>query len=166
MPMQPIINTKIKFYDYFPHIPVLRMKTEFNLGYYEQNIIRDEIQKAIRRAYDSLVEIHDLRHLNVYDEIGEEFDENFYNELREAVHHHLHDMENWKFLDPLMPIKELENEDDNLDFQTKMTATMGIVLPRTLSTNRIKLKNALVALLNYDIDPLSGRELAHLSKIQ
>lgn len=163
--MQPIINTKPMFYDYFPHINVMRLKTEFDLGYYEQGVIRNEIQKMIRMAYNQLVETHDLRHANVYGEIGEEFDDNFYRELKEAASLHLHDEQMWEFLDKLMPKKEIKDEDQNANFQTKMTATVGFGIPRSLSTGRINLKDALVALLIFDMEPLSGRELLHLTKV-
>ncbi len=164
--MQTIINTKTLFYDYFPHIPVLRMKTEFDLGYYEQSVIRGEIQKVITVAYDRLVEIHDLRHFNVYQELGEEFDGNFYSELKEATTLRFYDATTWNFLDTLMPKTEIEDETENMNFQTKMTAILGFGLPRSLSTNRVNLKDALVALLNCDLDPLSGQELLHLTKIK
>ena len=163
--MQPIINTKPLFYDYFPHINVMRMKTWFDMGFYEQGVVRDQIQKVVRDAYDRLVEIHDLRHANVYNEIGEEFDDNFYRELKEASMLRFHDAQMWEFLDKLMPMKELEGEEENLDFQTKMTSIVGY-LSRSMHTGRINLKDALVALLNFDLDPLTGRELLHLTKIK
>ncbi len=164
--MQPIINTKPLFYDYFPHIPLMRMKMEFDLGYYEQSVIRNEIQKIVATAYDRLVERHNLRHFNVYQEIGEELDDNFYRELKEAATLRFHDTTAWSFLDTLMPKTEIEDETENMNFQTKMTAIMGFGLPRSLSTNRVNLKDALVALLNFDLDPLSGQELLHLTKIK
>lgn len=162
--MPTIINTNPLFYDYFPHIPVMRMKSEFNLGCYEQGLIRNEIQAVIKTVYSSLIEMHDLKHVNVYDEIGEEFDEKFFGELKEGVHRHLHGTNAWEFLDKLMPKMEIEDEVENLNFQTKMTAILGIGLPRSLSNNRINLKEALIALLNFDLDPLSGQELLHLMK--
>ena len=164
--MQPIINTKPLFYDYFPHINVMRMKTEFNLGYYEQGEIRNEIQKVILTAYDRLVEIHDLRHVAVYQEIGEEFDDSFYRELKETASHRFHDTQMWVFLDKLMPVQEIDDDNLNANFQTKMLSILGFGLPRSLSTCRVNLKEALVALLNYDLDPLSGQELLHLTKIK
>ncbi len=164
--MPYIINTKPMFYDYFPHLPVLRMKEMFGLGYYEQTVVRNEIQKVIVAAYDRLVDMHDLRHYNVYGEIGEEFDDNFYRELKETVGQRLHDHGTWDFLDGLLPRKEVEDEQENADISTKMGASIGIVLPRSQTTGRVQLKDTLVALLNYDLDPLNGQELLHLSKIK
>lgn len=164
--MLTIINTKLLFYDYFPHIPVLRMKTEFDLGYYEQSVIRTQIQRVISAVYDRLLDVHDLHHANVYQEIGEEFDDNFYRELKEAATQRFHDATTWNFLDTLMPKTEIGDETENMNFQTRMTAILGFGLPRTLSTNRVNLKDALIALLNCDLDPLSGQELLHLTKIK
>ena len=163
--MQPIINTKTRFYDYFPHINVMRMKTDFGMGYYEQSVIRHRIQAVIAASYNRMLDKHDLRHVNVYNEIGEEFDDNFYRELRQTVQLQFHDMGTWAFLDDLMPYQEIEDENANRNFQTKMTATLGVPLPRSQTTGRIMLKDALVTLLNYDLDPLSGQELQQLSKL-
>ncbi len=162
MPM--IINTKTLFYDYFPHISVMRMKTDFNLGYYEQCEIRTQIQRVVSAAYERLLDLHDLRHANVYYEIGEEFDDNFYRELKEAATQRFHDSTTWEFIDKLMPVQEIEDEGLNANFQTKMLSILGYGLPRSLSTCRVNLKEALVALLNYDLDPLSGQELLYLTK--
>lgn len=159
-----IINTKPLFYDYFPHISVMRMKSEFNLGYFEQGEIRTRIQRVISTAYERLMDIHDLRHVNVYQEIGEEFDDNFYHELKEAVTLRFHSATTWEFLDDLMPVQEIEDENLNANFQTKMLAILGYSLPRSLSSCRVNLKDALVALLNFDLDPLSGQELLYLTK--
>ncbi len=162
MPM--IINTKPLFYDYFPHISVMRMKTEFNLGYFEQAEIRTRIQRVISAAYERLLDIHDLRHANVYQEIGEEFNDSFYHELKETVTRRFHSETTWEFLDNLMPVQEIEDDNLNANFQTKMLAVLGYGLPRSLSTCRVNLKDALVALLNFDLDSLSGQELLYLSK--
>ncbi len=164
--MQPIINTKPQFYDYFPHLPTLRMREDFGLGYYEQTVVRNEIQKVIAAAYDRLVELHDLRHFDVYGEVGEQFDDNFYRELKEAVGLRLRDYTTWAFLDDFMPRKEIEDEQANADFSTKMGASIGIVLPRSQTTGRVQLKDALISLLNFDLEPLCGQELLHLTKIK
>lgn len=159
-----IINTKTLFYDYFPHISVMRMKTDFNLGYFEQAEIRTRIQRVISAAYERLLDIHDLRHANVYQEIGEEFNDSFYHELKETVTRRFHSETTWEFLDNLMPVQEIEDDNLNANFQTKMLAVLGYGLPRSLSTCRVNLKDALVALLNFDLDSLSGQELLYLSK--
>ena len=159
--MSMIINTKPLFYDYFPHISVMRMKTEFNLGYFEQAEIRTRIQRVISAAYERLLDIHDLRHANVYQEIGEEFNDSFYHELKETVTRRFHSETTWEFLDNLMPVQEIEDDNLNANFQTKMLAVLGYGLPRSLSTCRVNLKDALVALLNFDLDSLSGQELLY-----
>lgn len=162
--MNHVFNTKPLFYDYFPHISVMRMKTEFNLGYFEQAEIRTRIQRVISTAYERLLDIHDLRHANVYQEIGEEFNDSFYHELKETVTRRFHSETTWEFLDNLMPVQEIEDDNLNANFQTKMLAILGYGLPRSLSTCRVNLKDALVALLNFDLDSLSGQELLYLSK--
>ena len=75
--MQYTFNKQTLFYDYFPHLPALRMKESFGLNYFEQFVIRNEIQKLVTAAYENLVDQHDLRHFDVYGEIGEQFDDNF-----------------------------------------------------------------------------------------
>ena len=164
--MNATINTRTFFYDYFPHLPVMLMKTLFDLDYHAQIVIRDEIQQVIAKAYDRLTEIHDLNHANIYREIGDGFDANFYQELKASVQLRLHDALFWAFLDKLMPKTELADEAENRNLRTKMTAIVGFGPPIALSTNRINLKDALVALLNYDLEPLSGQELLHLTKIK
>ena len=163
--MPYIINTKPLFYDYFPHLPTRRMKEDFGLGYFEQALVRDEIQGVITMAYDQLVDQHDLRHYDVYGEVGEQFDDNFYRELKEAVSLKLLEMDTWIFLDGLMPKKEIEDEQENADFLTKIGASMGLSLPRSQATGRVLLKDVFILLINYDMEPLSGQELMHLTKI-
>ena len=164
--MPYIINTKPLFYDYLLHLPALKMKECFGLGYFEQTIVRDEIQKVITMTYENLVDQHDLRHFDVYGEIGEQFDDNFYSELKVAVTHKLHDENTWTFLDDLMPRLEIEDEQENADFMTKMGASMGLCLPRSQSTGHVLLKDVLILLINYDLEPLSGQELLALTKMQ
>ena len=164
--MNPIFNTKFLFYDYFPDITPMRMRDLFRMGYFEQSVIRSEIQNVINSAYKNLVNAHDLAHVNTYDEIGEGFDDNFYRELKTIVQTRLHSDGTWLFLDKLIPMKEIEDDEENERFQTKMQSILGFGLPRSLSSGKIQLKDALVALLNYDLDPLSGRELKYLTKLQ
>ena len=164
--MPSIINTQPLFYDYLLHLPALKMKECFGLGYFEQTIVRDAIQKVITMAYDRLIDQHDLRHFEVYGEVGEQFDDNFYRELKMVVTHNLHDENTWLFLDELLPRKEIEDEQENADFMTKMGASMGICLPRSQSTGHVLLKDALILLINYDLEPLTGQELLNLTKIE
>ena len=163
--MQMIINKQDRFYDYFPHVPLMWLKKEFNMGYFEQSEIRTHIQNIIGAAYKRLLDKHDLFHVNVYFEIGEEFDENFYRELKEAVTLRFHDITTWKFLDSLLHFQEIEDEKLNANFQTKIQTILESEMPRSQSTNRINLRNTLIALLNYDLELLSGQELLYLTKI-
>jgi hypothetical protein len=165
--MNPIFNTKNMFYDYFPHLPAMRMRNDFGMGFYEQGVIRNEIQKAVRQAYDRLVVSHDLMHVNVYGEIGEEFDESFYRELKDNLHHHFHETNSWAFLDDLMKKNVIEDETESANFNTRMLAALDFGLQRTGSgRGRVNLKDALIALLNRDLDVLNGRELLYLTKIK
>lgn len=163
--MNPIFNTKTMFYDYFPHINPLRMKNDFDLGFFEQSVIRNEIQKTIRQSYDRLVASHDLMHVEVYQEIGDEFDQHFYDELKSAVHHHFHAMRSWEFLDKLMLKKVVDDETECDNFNSRMLATLGYGLKKN-SDGVIDLKEALVALFNHDMDMLTGRELLYLTKVK
>ena len=163
--MNPIFNTKNMFYDYFVHLPVIRMKQDFGLGVYEQTVIRSEIQYSIRSAYDRLVASHDLVHANVYGEIGEEFDENFYNELKTALHNHFHNHSSWDFLDGLMKKQVINDEMESKNFNCRMTAALDYGLKRDIN-GKINMKEALIALINRDLDTLTGRELLYLTKLK
>lgn len=161
--MNPIFNTKDMFYDYFPHLPAIRMKNDFGMGFYEQSVIRNHIQHDIKQAYDRLVASHDLVHANVYGEIGEEFDENFYRELKNTLRHHFHDANTWRFLDELLKRNTVSKE-ENSNFNTRMQAALGYGLHRDRE-GKIHLKEALITLINCDLDALTGRELLYLTKI-
>ena len=163
--MNPIFNTKDKFYDYFPHLPAIRMKKDFGLGFYEQSAVRNEVQKAIRQAYDRLVGSHNLVHANVYGEIGEEFNEDFYNELRATLRRHFHEEHTWNFLDDLMSQTAINDEEESMRFNCKLQAALGFRLKRDLQ-GRVSLKEAFIALFNHDLDRLNGRELLYLTKIK
>lgn len=164
--MNPILNTQFRFYDYFPHITVARMKDMFGVDYFGQTVIRSEIQKVINSVYDNLVSSHDLVHVDVYDGIDEKFDSDFYNELKSIVRRHFHNDSTWIFVDKLLPQKEIEDELEYLNFQTKVTTALGYSLPRSITSQRVQLKDALVALLNYDLDALDGQELYFLTKLK
>lgn len=162
--MNPIFNTKPLFYDYFPHITPARLNVDFGLGMFPQSVIRKEIQKVIRREYELLVASHNLLHVEVYQEIGDEFDANFYKELKTNSLRRLNDSNTWSFIDGLMPTMEIKDETESTKFNTRMVCALGYGLPRT-SNKRINLKSALIALFNLDLDKLTGRELLHLTKI-
>ena len=163
--MNPVFNTKNMFYDYFPHLPAMRMKNDFGLGFYEQSMIRNEIQKIIRQSYDRLVASHDLVHVNVYGEIGEEFDENFYRELKDTLHRHFHDANSWNFLDGLLKCNVIDNPTQSAYFNTRLQAAIGYGVQRNRD-GKVSLKDALIALFNYDLNTLNGRELLYLRKIK
>ena len=162
MAIPMIFNKKDRFYDYFPHLPMLRMKMDFHLGSYEQSIIRSKIQKAIRSEFDHLVDAHNLKHANVYMEIGEEFDEQFYRELKTAIQRAFHDYSTWEFLENIMP--EL-GPDDHGNLYFKLMAIIGMGIPRVNGNGPVKLREAFVFIINYDLDALNGRELLYLTEI-
>lgn len=161
-----INNTQNMFYDYFNHIPPLRMSTEFGLGYLEQSAIKVEIQHAIKRIYDRLVDSHDLKHFNVYQEVGEEFDEAFYDELKREVYRYTHDMDHWAFLDMLMTKYTIDDPMQRAFFKSIVTIETGDDAPQSFQTDNVDLKESLIALINRDLDPLSGEELLYLTKIE
>ena len=163
--MNPIFNTKNMFYDYFPHLPAIRMKNDFGLGFYEQSVIRNEIQKAIRKKYEHLVVGRNLVHANVYAEIGDEYDEKFYSDLKENLKKYFHETRSWSFLDNLLKKDVIEDQDTTAKFNTKIQAALGWGLRRD-RTGKIHLKDALVAILNLDLDALNGRELLYLIKLK
>jgi hypothetical protein len=161
--MQPTFNKKTFFYDYFPHLPMMRMRLDFDMGYYEQNMVKQQVQGMILKAYDRLVDLHDLKHFYVYPEIGEEFDDNFYRELKNDVQCQLNKPDYWDFLDGLIKKKSFDNEQDLDAFRTKVAAALGYGLPR--NENGSMMKDAFIALFIHDIDALNGRELLYLTKI-
>lgn len=164
--MQYIFNTQALFYDYFNHIPPLRMSTEFGLGYLEQSAIKTEIQHAIEKIYDRLVDSHDLKHFEVYGEIGEEFDEAFYDELKQEVRRYTHDTDHWAFLDMLMTKYTIDDPVEASYFKSLVTVETGDEAPQSFQTDRVDLKESLIALINRDLEPLSGQELLFLTKIE
>lgn len=164
--MQPTFNTKNMFYDYFRHASPLRMKEDFGLGYYEQSAIRNEIQKIIRATFDKLVDSHNLKHYNIYAEIGDEFDEAFYNELQRDVHRYFHDIAHWDYLDTLMKKRIIDDPIKRSHFKSLVVAEAGEGMPESFQFGVVDLKESLVALINVDLDPLSGQELLHLTKIR
>lgn len=160
--MQPTFNKKQFFYDYLPHLPLMRLRTDFHLGYYEQTIVRNEIQKVIRNAFGHLMDTHDLKHVNVYPEIGEEFDQSFYNELRTLVLNTFRKHDFWDFLDAFIPKL---GPDDNGTLYLKLTASLGSGIPRINGNGPVLLKEAFVKIIIFDLDALNGQELLYLTKI-
>ena len=122
----------------------------------------------MREYFSQYTEWYDFGHevhANVYGEIGEEFDENFYRELKTNLHKHFHDHRSWSFLDNLLPKTEIEDDQESLNFNTMMVAAIGFGLNRN-TRGQINLKEALIALFNTDLDILTGRELLYLTKIK
>lgn len=163
--MNPIFNTKNRFYEYFPHLPAMRMKNDFGLGFYEQNAIRNLVQKDIQLAYDRLVASHDLVHANVYGEIGDEFDDNFYQELKSDLIHHFKDPQTWAFLDPMLTRTTIDEDEESNNFNTRLQAAIGYGLNRN-NQGKVNLKEAFIALFNTDLQVLTGREILYLTKIK
>lgn len=164
--MPTIINTQALFYDYFNHIPPLRMSTEFGLEYLEQSSIKHEIQHVIKRIYDQMVDSHDLKHYSVYHEVGEEFDEAFYDELKREVRRYLHEMDHWAFLDMLMTKYTIDDPMQRAFFKSVVTVETGDDAPQSFQTDIVDLKESLIALINRDLESLSGEELLYLTKIE
>ena len=162
--MNPIFNTKPLFYDYFPHITPARLNVDFGLGMFPQSVIRKEIQKVIRREYELLVAKHNLMHVEIYQEIGDEFDANFYNELKTNSKQRFKNTSTWSFLDNLMPFDEIKDDIKSANFNTKMVVALGYGLTRS-KNNRVSLKSALISLFILDMEKLTGRELLYLTKI-
>jgi len=161
--MQISISKKSFFYDYFPHLPLMRMRLDFNMGSYEQSIVKQQVQNMICRSYDRLINLHDLKHANVYLEIGDEFDEEFYGELKDDVKRQLHNLSFWRFLDNLIREQAPGNKEDLALFRAKLLPALNHGLPpNNYDSFR---KDAFVALFNLDIDALSGKELLYLTKI-
>lgn len=162
--MNPVFNKKYMFYDYFPHLSVMRMRWDFGMGYAEQETVKHEVQQWILHAYNRLLDLHDLRHINVYPEIGEEFDERFYLELKTDMQRKVHQEGSWAFLDELSWKKGFENEDERSAFRTKLATALGYGLPPFGPGS--ELKNAFISLFNMDFDALNGQEILYLTKIQ
>ena len=163
--MNPIFNTKVFFYDYFPHITPMRMKVDFGLGIYPQSVIRNEIQNVIKREYELLLAQHNLMHVGIYQDISDEFDKNFYNELKTNSIYKFHNTNTWSFLDNLMPFDKIDDDKKNANFNTRLVVALGYGLTRD-KNNRVNLKNALSSLLIKDMEKLTGRELLYLTKIK
>lgn len=163
--MNPIFNTKNMFYDYFPHLPAVRMKNDYGLGFYEQTVIRTEIQKTIRKAYDQQLTALDLVHADVYGEIGEGFDGKFYDRLKSTLDRRFHDTRTWGFLDKLMKKTTINDVTKSSRFNSRMASVIGRGLQRN-PKRQVNLKEALVAMFNYDLDALTGKELYYLTKIK
>lgn len=161
--MNPVFNKKHMFYDYFPDLPVMRMRLDFEMGYYEQNMVKQQVQDMILKAYNRLVDQHDLKHFYVYPEIGEEFDDKFYGELKNDVRRQLHNPDFWSFLDSLIKKQSFDNENELEVFRAKVASSLGYGLP--LYGHGNLLKDAFIALFILDIDALNGRELLYLTKI-
>lgn len=161
--MNYIFNKKDRFYDYFPHIPPMMLKREFGMDFFEQTLFKQQLQRVIVQVYKRLIDVHDLKHVNVYPKIGDEFDRNFYNELKQNVQLQLRNTNFWDILDDIIKKKDFESEQDMQSFLTRVLAMIGIGISRYThgSIKRI----AFIALFNHDFDKLSGQEILYLSEI-
>ena len=51
-------------------------------------------------------------------------------------------------------------------FKSLVTVETGDEAPQSFQTDRVDLKESLIALINRDLEPLSGQELLYLTKIE
>ena len=100
--MNYTFNKKERFYDYFPHFPLMMLKRDFGMDYYEQTLFKQQLQRVIVQVYKRLIDLHDLKHVNVYPKIGDEFDQAFYNELKQNVQMQLNITNFWDILDDII----------------------------------------------------------------
>ncbi len=161
--MNYIFNKKDHFYDYFPSLPLIRMKMDFGMDFFEQTLFKQQLQRVIVQVYKRLIDVHDLKHVAVYPKIGDEFDHQFYNELKQNVQLQMRNTNFWDLLDELMKNKDFESEEEMQNFLTRVVADIGIGISK-YSHGNIK-KIAFMALFNYDFDKLSGQEILYLSEI-
>lgn len=162
--MNYTFNKKEQFYDYFPHLPVRMMKLDFGMDYFEQLLFKQHLQRVIVQVYKRLIDVHDLKHVNVYPKIGDEFDRNFYNELKQNVQLQLRNTNFWDILDELIKKKDFESEQEMRNFLTRVLAMIGVGISK--NTHGSIKKTAFIALFNHDFDKLSGQEILYLSEIQ
>ena len=106
--MNYTFNKKDRFYDYFPRLPTMRMKLDFGMDFYEQMLFKQHLQRVIVEVYKRLIDVHDLKHVNVYPKIGDEFDQNFYNELKQKVLFQLANTNFWDKVEELIKNKDFE----------------------------------------------------------
>ena len=162
--MNYTFNKKDRFYDYFPSLPLMRMRLDFGMEVFEQNLFKQHIQRLIVQAYNRLVDLHDLKHVNVYPKIGDEFDQNFYNELKRNVLFQLQNDANWALLDNLIKKKEFDSEKELERFRIIVLSAIGMGFSQTMQGN-IK-KEAFIAMFKNDFEKLTGQEMLYLSEIQ
>ena len=161
--MNYTFNKKDQFYDYFPHLPLMMMKLEFGMDFFEQTLFKQHLQRVIVQVYKRLIDVHDLKHVQVYPKIGDEFDRQFYNELKQNVILQLRNTNFWDKLDELIKNKDFESETEMQNFLTRVLAMTGVGISK-YSNGSIK-KLAFMTLFNYDFEGLSGQEILYLSEI-
>ena len=162
--MNYTFNKKDRFYDYFPSLPMMRLRQDFGMEFYEQNVFKQHIQRLIVQAYNRLVDLHDLKHANVYPKIGDEFDRNFYNELKRNLLLQFQNDGTWSLLDNLIKNKGFDSDKELENFKTIVLSAIGMGFSNNMRET-IK-KEAFVAMFKYDFEKLTGQEMLYLSEIQ
>lgn len=161
--MNYTFNKKERFYDYFPSLPLLRLKLDFGMGYYEQSFFKQQLQHLIVQVYKRLVDVHDLKHVNVYPKIGDEFDSRFYYELKQHVLLQMGSSNFWDVLDDLIKDKDFESEEEMQRFLNRVQCLGGVGISKH-AHGSIK-EMAFTALFHHDFDKLTGQEMLYLSEI-
>jgi len=161
--MNYTFNKKDRFYDYFPSLPTMRMKLDFGMDFFEQMLFKQHLQRVIVQVYKRLVDVHDLKHVNVYPKIGDEFDRNFYNELKQNVLFQLANTNFWDKVEELIKNKDFESEVEMENFLTRTLTMTGIGISRYTHGSIKKL--AFTTLFHHDFDKLTGQEMLYLSEI-
>ena len=161
--MNYTFNKKDRFYDYFPSLPLMKMKLDYGMDFYEQTMFKQHLQRVIVKQYQRLIDVHDLKHVHIYPKIGDEFDQHFYTELKQNVVLQLRNTNFWDILDELIKNKDFDSEEEMQNFLTRLLAMIGIGISK-YTQGSIK-KIAFIALFNYDFENLSGQEILYLSEI-
>lgn len=154
---------KDRFYDYFPSLPMMRLRMDFGMEYYEQTVFKQHLQRLIEHNYKRLVDQHDLKHVEVYPKIGDEFDRHFYDELKQNVLLQMRNSAFWDVLDNLIMNQDFASESEFDRFRTQVLAITGEGIPR-FTDGSIR-KKAFITLFQHDFDKLSGQEILYLSEI-
>lgn len=161
--MTPIINTRFRFYDYFPHVSPMHLRNFFGLTYTDQTTIRSNIQKILMTVRNQLMYYRYMQRLNAHDSNPESFDNQYYQEYKTNVMCAMRNIENWRFIDAML--QRASQGDDpkekNLDFKVKSALAFNND-ELVNQEGESEAKNALISLFNHDMSILSGQEIEYL----
>lgn len=160
--MTPIINTRFRFYDYFPHISPLQLRNYFGIEYSDQVAIRCGIQRILSTTREQLMYRHYMQRINAHDENPnvEPFDKEFYKEFKTEAMMAFRKIENWRFLDDMLRRARPIDSYDSQHRDYKVKAALGFNASELISNNgQSQEKNAIVSLFNHDLNVLCGEEL-------